>query len=146
MVDREQRERIAHHESGHVLVAVTLGLRIRYAQIAPEPEVVLDHRLNRRLGLGLDERVQFLVGGYVAERIFAPDDTSLDNSRLDLERARELTDGAGVARAMSRADAILRARWNQVEVIAAALLERGELGGPAIRTKRLCGKRRSGAS
>ena len=79
----------------------------------------------------MEERIIFLVGGFCAERRFAEDDDRA-GCRLDLERARELTDAAGVARAVSRAEEIIRSRWEQVEMIAAALLTRGTLSGDAI--------------
>jgi hypothetical protein len=66
------RERIAYHESGHVIIAVAEKLGLRYARIAPTAEVFTNWQLNRVGGFCVESIVKFHIGGHAADKIFAP--------------------------------------------------------------------------
>lgn len=57
----DDRERIAYHESGHVIIAVAEKLGLRYARIAPEPEVITNMWLNRAPWPCVAARVKFTL-------------------------------------------------------------------------------------
>jgi hypothetical protein len=86
------RERIAYHESGHVIVAIAEKLGLRYARIAPTAEVFANWQLNRVGGFCVESIVKFHIGGHAADKIFAPSLASRENSAYDFEQALRLVD------------------------------------------------------
>jgi hypothetical protein len=69
MIDLRQRQ--AHHEAGHAIVAIHEKFGLHFARLGDQPACMTNARLNRVWPSAVAE-VRFLLAGYAADRIFAP--------------------------------------------------------------------------
>jgi hypothetical protein len=117
--------RQAHHEAGHVIVAVHERFGLHYAKLGDHPVCLTNAALNRAWPSAVAE-ARFLVAGYAADRHFAPSVAARENfeNQHDFARALELVDEDHVQILLREAERVIISRWPQVEAVAAALLDR----------------------
>jgi hypothetical protein len=138
-------QRVALHESAHVVAAITQGLGLRSARILPSGLVLTDYSLNTVPGPCCEERIVFLIAGHVAEVIYDPAGTDIQNSFDDWDRALQLIDGpdhpsmqevgAAITPFIDKAVALVLAHRPEIEAIQRVLLREPDktLSGADIR-------------
>jgi hypothetical protein len=135
-------ERVALHESAHVVAAITQKLGLKSARILPSGLVLTDYSLNTIPGLCRDERVIFLISAHIAEVILDPERADIQNSMQDFDRAIELLGGEDhpnildrIKPLIDRAIALVLTHRTEIEAVAQVLLREPhkELSGGDIR-------------
>ena len=121
----------AFHEAGHAVVARAMGSRVRCVRIGAEPLAHCAHRASAPVAMA----VTYLAGALAERRVspIGPWGASIDE-KMALEACARFADEPDKAIPVLRAlaQALLDARWPQVEIIAAALIARGRLTGQEI--------------
>lgn len=140
----------AHHEAGHAVAAIVLGVPVRHATIIPdEPDAqgrTLGHVRFRSGDADLPSLGHRLLivtlAGPAAQRRFAPRSPIRANAVCDFHHARldseTCSSSPAAARSLHRwaqheARALVAREWLVVEHVAAALIERRTLSGDEIR-------------
>jgi len=109
IIHQDEKERVAHHESGHALVAYSLPNTdpVHKVSIIPRGLAALGYMLQRPEGDRylmtqgeLESRIQVLLAGTVAEEIVYQDIST--GAQNDLERASELSRSMVMDYGMSR--------------------------------------------
>ncbi|MBM4001213.1 MAG: ATP-dependent zinc metalloprotease FtsH [Planctomycetes bacterium] len=109
VMNGEEKQRVAYHESGHALVAYSLPNTdpVHKVSIIPRGIAALGYTMQRPDGdrylitkSELESRIQVLLAGTVAEEIIYSDISS--GARNDLERATEIARGMVMEYGMSR--------------------------------------------
>jgi hypothetical protein len=126
-------DRVAFHEAGHVLVAVSLGLGVVEAKLNSfAPGVLTERRV-----VPATDRAAFYLSGFFSEHKFDPIGTDIKNSDQDFEQAVALLGDnssllSRVAPLMRRASAIVHANFRFVELLAHELQRTGHLSRERI--------------
>lgn len=123
---------ICLHESGHAVCALDLGYQVTSVELTPErgltkvrePRWKDDDQLRDRLTIAVAGRIAESIAGYDPPDEYGDGDA--DIIRRVLYDIRD-TDFMELDRAERRAKRILVRRWQQVENLAAALLDRERL-------------------
>jgi hypothetical protein len=134
--------RIAVHESGHCVAALTYGVPIIHVTIAADGPHLFRDCFSMPANLALESLCVLCLSGPAAEEYFCGrvndggDETDYDMAREYLARAGcdTLTVEAGIKQARDGADRLVRTPWaeQRIRVIAGALLKRGILSGAEI--------------
>ena len=122
------------HEAGHAVVAAALGTPIKRASLGEVWTLV-------RFGCPHAQRDQAIIALAGAEAETKHCGYSLDRQAelwsvawaTDLASAVRDLDRAAIAPAIGQARQLVSEHWRSIEVVAQALLERGELTGDDIR-------------
>ena len=127
-------ERAAVHESGHAVVAETLGLRVREVQIEPNQTVLEDETPTREMAL-------MLLSGFAAEAKHSGEEFSLVGhlSSNDYEEAHGILifklrlGGRVLIDARDEVVTLVEENWPAIVRLSEALLERQTLSGDQVR-------------
>lgn len=124
----ELRQRQAHHEAAHAVIAVHEKFGLHFARLGPQPQCLTNGALNRIFPSAVAE-VRFLVAGFVADRRYAPALAARENfeNSHDFEQALRLVEEDHLQILLRETERIVAERWRAVEAVAAALLERKRL-------------------
>ena len=139
--DYQAARSTAHHEAGHAVVALTLGLEVQRIAIAP----CCDKKYaGECTSVGTDDfpHIACCLAGLVAQRRF--DVTASDGTAGDKAIIRQILsnrygrcvaelDEPIVRAAQAEAERIIAGRWFEVEVLAGKLIEKFELEQEEIR-------------
>jgi hypothetical protein len=134
------RQRIATHEVGHVLAALTFGIPLISVSVVGHPHAQCG-RYHPPPGLGIEALLTFYLAGSESEKEFfgtSDDDDSrgdLDSARAELARRyAPLQIGFQLLRHRDAARRLVSSAWAQqkIRVLAAALLAHGTLSGEQI--------------
>ena len=125
----EQLRAVAFHEAGHAVVCAALGGVVRSVEIAPRPHAHCFHR-NRA------DKATVALAGHLAEARSDPRATWGAGADFKLAwDAAELGNRPPLDQLqvyLDRAQALLDRHWLQVEVLAAALVQRKQLSGRGL--------------
>ena len=128
MRNRERRA-TAFHEAAHAVVCVALGGVVRAVELEPRPGALCLHRSR------IDRALTALAGNIAEQRACpnSPWNAAVD-SRCAFDVAESLSDRpiAQLESFLYQAQAPLDRHWLQVEVLAAALVQRKRLSGRGL--------------
>ena len=147
-------EAMAYHEAAHAVVAHALGVKLKSATIVP-PAVQggeLPHRSplrglkleidgTERTRLDAQHAIAVCLAGFIAHRRQRPQTWREFQGRSDVEEAFDLAlraYGSGelassmIAAVLHQTIGLVQRRWGDIEVVAAALLDRRKLTGREI--------------
>jgi len=142
-----KRRAIAHHESGHAVVAFTLGVRFHRISVVGDEESGPFIEWSTQLvepfdPAAVEERVATLFGGTAAVQLCVSPNWAFLGTALDMAQADDLAwryyrtaelVAACRRRGADRAREIIRAHRCAVEALASGLLEHRELDGDQAR-------------
>jgi hypothetical protein len=146
IIERHPLAVVAHHEAGHVVAAVALGIEVESATITPAPadgvagRVIVPDMVD---GCGVehyaDRAAMLWAGPLAAARYQRGVDVGDAEDRAQIRRLATLaTLGDGEVAAFetwtrTRATVVIRDRWPAVCAVAAALVDCHELSGEQAR-------------
>ncbi|HEY6701787.1 MAG TPA: hypothetical protein VI137_13415 [Pseudolabrys sp.] len=144
----------AYHEAGHAVVAAALRRKVHSITIIPDAEahgrvrhesplrgIRLDFDGSNRARLRAEEAIMIFLGGPIAERRAFPRSLRHWHTHGDYTKATDISgsvcgsteeESAFLNWLAIKTQKILDLRWNQIERIAAALIERRRLSGKEI--------------
>lgn len=126
-------ESIAYHEAGHAIVALACGFTVRSVSITPAAELRILSSSWRPL---TREAAMVALAGNIAQARACPGTRGGEgvDQQIAYKAARFVhwSPPRLLARLHVRTRRLLDQRWHYVELIAAALLERGRLTGEEI--------------
>jgi ATP-dependent Zn protease len=136
----------AYHEAGHAVVAMALGRPVQHVSVLPDRERLgvceFGKSVYRPSEDWLEREILIALGGIAAEARFTGnyewDGASRDQQYvrgLSVQRAGERRAERLERRLLAKTEHILarEGHWRAVELIAAALTERGSISGRAAR-------------
>ena len=146
-----EMQSLAHHEAGHAVIALSLGIRVFHASTLPRYDCGGEVRLAPLSGMTIDKGLLVTLAGPAAQRRYFPllrqFDADLDDhmGRFDTEQARTLLSvlhGADhvssdlitgeLSRWRVRADQAVTLQWPWIAAVATALEQRRRLSGDDI--------------
>jgi ATP-dependent Zn protease len=131
-------ERIAYHESGHTIAAITFGLPVVAVTIDGRPHLHRD-RFRRERSSATEALIIVCLAGPSAETLFfGPADDGGD--RINIDMARRYLCGCfadnqielQMLRMSQAAERLVTSSRREIEAIAAALMQRGTLTGAEV--------------
>lgn len=144
-----ERRATAYHEAGHAVVAYRLGAEVRHVTIVPDHDSrghFAHGDLFCALGRGsdranLERAIKICLAGPLAQKRFRRRSYCRRNGRQDYDcatgLARYLAGSAGEREFLRyqerRTHALVEHYWNEIELVARALLERDELSGTEVK-------------
>jgi hypothetical protein len=139
MQARNNGERIAVHEAGHVAAAVQLGVPVIRATIDRKQPHFLRGRYKQSRDLAIEHLVTVCLAGPAAEEMFCGPITD-DGDAVDLRMARsylephypEFTLGFQIDRLRGAAERLMHDAKPKIRLIADALLKHGSLDADQI--------------
>jgi hypothetical protein len=154
VVKNSEREAIAYHEAGHAVAAWRQRVKIKSATIIPASDylgqikhvsplngVSLEYDGSDRARIRAESAIILCLAGPSAQRRFNPRSVRSYHATSDHEIAADLVNRLDGNERSANAhlkwlslvtDDLIALNWREVEGIALALLERGELSGNAI--------------
>jgi hypothetical protein len=137
----KNKQKLAYHESGHVIASVRLGIGVLRADINPQHPHFLRDRFTRRADTALEHLCLICLSGPAAEELFCG--PIIDNGDfLDMTMARgyveqgydELQRGFQLQRLRDAAEHLARTDWarKRIQRLADALIEHGSLDADEI--------------
>jgi ATP-dependent Zn protease len=151
---RNDKRSIAYHEAGHAVLHLLAGHEIESATIAGDDDAkgrvvcdvsgleVLRYEDDDVRQVPFERQIMACMAGVIAQRQFAPQSATADDSEFDHSVAHEWFDALEVPRGEIRdaywhllelrTGALVKEHWGRVERIAAALLEHETLTGAQV--------------